>query len=482
MNVPHANELFVGSRWVAPRSSELADVVAPFDGRVVRQLPRPTVDDAKLAVAEAQGAFDAWAELTHDARREIVARFCGALDKRLDEIVRVWALEAGMPFRNGDELTKAASELWNRALDESRTAPWVETRETSMGRIEIRQEPIGPTVGIVAFNGPHMQFALAIIPALLAGNTMIIKLPPEARMLGYLFADAAAEADFPSGVVSILAGDADVSQYLVEHPGIAAVHFTGGTEVGVSVMHSCADRVANVVLELGGKSAAIVAADADLDVAVPALVDAMALYSGQICVAMTRLLVAREIHDEVVEGLVVGLQALKMGDPADPETTWGPLAAPRFLDRAEGYIERAVAEGATIATGGARPSDWEGYFLEPTLLTDVTNDMEAAQNEIFGPVFCVIPFDTLDEAVALANESRYGLSGSVFTTDEQAGLDVARRVRSGVFVINGTFPCLAAPFGGVKQSGFGREGGPEGLFALTQTKSITLSSAGGAAT
>ncbi|ABG99252.1 probable betaine-aldehyde dehydrogenase (plasmid) [Rhodococcus jostii RHA1] len=480
MNVPHANELFIGSRWVAPQGSELADVVAPFGGRVIRQLPRPTVDDAKLAVAQAQEAFGAWADLTHDARGEIVTRFCGALDKRLDEIVRVWALEAGMPFRNGDELTKAASDLWNRALDESRTAPWIETRETSMGRIEVRQEPIGPTVGIVAFNGPHMQFALAIIPGLLAGNTMIIKLPPECRMLGYLFADAAAEADFPPGVLSILAGDADVSQYLVEHPGIAAVHFTGGTEVGMSVMHACADRVANLVLELGGKSAAIVAADADLDLAVPALVDAMALYSGQICVAMTRLLVAREIHDEVVDRLVAGLEALTMGDPANLDTTWGPLAAPRFLDRAENYIERAVAGGATIATGGARPSGLEGYFLEPTLLTNVNNDMEAAQNEIFGPVFCVIPFDNLDEAVAIANDSRYGLSGSVFTTDEQAGLDVARRVRSGVFIINGTFPCLAAPFGGVKQSGFGREGGPEGLFALTQTKSITLSVAAGA--
>lgn len=197
---------------------------------------------------------------------------------------------------------------------------------------------------------------------------------------------------------------------------------------------------------------------------------------------MTRLLVAREIHDEVVDRLVAGLEALTMGDPANLDTTWGgPLAAPRFLDRAENYIERAVAGGATIATGGARPSGLEGYFLEPTLLTNVNNDMEAAQNEIFGPVFCVIPFDNLDEAVAIANDSRYGLSGSVFTTDEQAGLDVARRVRSGVFIINGTFPCLAAPFGGgVKQSGFGREGGPEGLFALTQTKSITLSVAAGA--
>ncbi|MCF7547914.1 aldehyde dehydrogenase family protein [Pseudonocardia sp. WMMC193] len=474
MDVPHADELFVGSRWTAPRSDERADVRSPFTTRVIRTLPRPTIADAEAAVAGAAAAFDAWNALPITERHRAVARFGAGLDKRIDDINRLWALEAGMPLRNGQDLTSSASELWNKALDDALTAPWVETRDTWMGAVEVRHEGIGPTVGIVAFNGPHMQFALAIIPALLAGNTMIIKLPPENRLLGYVFADAAAEADFPPGVLSILAGDADVSQYLVGHPDVAAVHFTGGTEVGTAVMHSCADRVANVVLELGGKSAAIVAADADLDVVVPALVDSMALYSGQICVAMTRLLVAREIHDEVVAGLVAGLRGLRTGDPADPDTTWGPLAAERFLERAEGYVQRAVAAGATLAHGGNRPVDQEGWFLEPTLLTDVTNDMEVAQNEIFGPVFCVIPFDSLDDAVALANDSRYGLSGSIFTTDHEAGLDVARRVRSGVFVINATFPCLAAPFGGMKQSGFGREGGPEGLFALTQLKAVTL--------
>ena len=473
-DVAHGNDLFIGSRWVSAQGAELADVVSPFTGKAVTQLPRPTVADAEAAVSAAAAAFEPWSALTVSERRDVVARFCAGLDARIEDIVTTWAVEAAMPHGNGKALSTDASALWNRALDEALQAPWVEIRDTAMGRVEVRHEPIGPTVGIVAFNGPHMQFALAIIPALLAGNTMIIKLPPECRMLGYVFAAAAAEAEFPLGVLSILAGDADVSQHLVAHPDVAAVHFTGGTEVGRSVMHSCADRVANVVLELGGKSAAIVAADADLDVAVPALVDAMALYSGQICLTMTRLLVARDIHNEVVTRLIEGLRGLKMGDPADPETTWGPLAAPRFLDRAEGYIERAVAAGAVVAYGGGRPDGFDGYFLEPTLLTGVTNDMEVAQQEIFGPVFAVIAFDTIDEAIELANNSRYGLSGSVFTTDPDTGIEVARRVKSGVFVINATFPCLTTPFGGVKQSGFGREGGPEGLLALTQMKCITL--------
>lgn len=475
MQIPHETELFVASRWVMPATSQQAEVVSPADGRVVGTLPLPAIEDAKRAVAGASSAFDSWNTRSLDERHEHVSRFCTALDKRLDEINRLWSLEAGMPIRNCEDLTSAASELWARALDESKTAAWVETRDTSMGRIEVRREGIGPTVAVVAFNGPHMQFALAVIPGLLAGNTIVIKLPPENRMLGYVFADAADEAGFPEGVVSILAANADVSQYLVEHPAVAAVHFTGGTEVGSAVMRSCADRVAHVTLELGGKSAAIVAADADLDEAIPALVDSMALYSGQICVAMTRILVAREIHDEVVGRLVEGLRGLKIGDPLSHDTTWGPLAGERFRDRAEGYVQRAVADGATIAYGGGRPAGFdEGFYLEPTLLTNVSNEMEVAQNEIFGPVFCVIPFDDLDEAVAIANDSKYGLSGSIFTTDEEQALRVARRIRSGVFIINATFPCLAAPFGGLKQSGFGREGGPEGLFELTAVRAITL--------
>ncbi len=474
MDIAHSNELFIGSRWVAPATTDLADVVAPFDAAVIRRLPRPSIDDAKLAVDAATDAYDAWNALTVEERLTHIGRFCAALDQRLEEIASVWALESGMPITQCRSLGQSASELWNLALEQALTAPWVEVRDTSMGRLEVRREGVGPTVGIVAFNGPHMQFALAIIPALIAGNSMIVKLPAECRLLGYVFGAAAEEAGFPPGVLSLIAGDADVSSYLVEHPDIAAVHFTGGTEVGTAVMKACADRVANVVLELGGKSASIIAADADLETAIPTLVESMALYSGQICVAMTRLLVAREIHDDVVDGLVAGLRELRMGDPRAPETEWGPLAAERFRERAEAYIERAVADGATIAYGGSRPDEFDGFFLEPTLLTDVTNDMEVAQDEIFGPVFVVIPFDTVDEAIDIANDSRYGLSGSVFTTEEKTGQEVARGVRSGVFIVNGTFPCLAAPFGGVKQSGFGREGGPEGLFALTQMKSITL--------
>ncbi len=475
MQVPHENELFVGGRWVAPSTSDRAEVVSPATGAVVRTLPRPAVADAEAAVAAARAAFPGWSALAPEERLEYVSRFCAALDARADDINAAWAVEAGMPLRDGRALTSAASEMWNHALETAKTLEYSEIRETFQGPVEIRREPQGPTVAIVAFNGPHMQTALAIVPGLIVGNPFILKLPPLNRMLGYFLADAAAEAGFPDGVFSVLAGDADVSQHLVEHPDVAAVHFTGGNEVGSAIMRSCADRIAHVTLELGGKSAAIVAADADLDVAVPALVDGLAQYSGQICVAMTRILVDRRIHDELVQRLVAGFAALTIGDPAEPDTQWGPLAGETFRDRAEGYIERAVAAGATVAYGGSRPAGFdEGWYLEPTLLTGVTNDMEVAQNEIFGPVFCVIPFDDLDEAVALANDSRYGLAGSVFTRDTDTARSIARQVRTGVFAVNATFPRLTGPFGGMKQSGFGREGGVEGFWELTTTKCIAL--------
>lgn len=475
MQVPHENELFIAGRWVAPSTTDVAKVVSPATGQVVRTLPRPAVADADAAVEAARSAFPAWSALPVDERLEYVARFCAALDARAEQINAAWAIEAGMPLRDGRDLTSAASEMWNHALETAKSLEFTEVRETFQGPVEIRREPLGPTVAIVAFNGPHMQTALAIVPGLIVGNTFILKLPPLNRMLGYFLADAAAEAGFPEGVFSVLAGDADVSEHLVGHQDVAAVHFTGGNEVGSAIMRACADRIAHVTLELGGKSAAIVAADADLDIAVPALVDGLAQYSGQICVAMTRILVAREIHDELVDRLVAGFAALTIGDPSDPATQWGPLAGLQFRDRAEGYIARAVAAGATIAYGGSRPAGFdEGWYLEPTVLTGVTNDMEVAQNEIFGPVFCVIPFDDLDEAIALANDSRYGLAGSVFTRDVDAARDIAGRVRTGVFAINATFPRLTGPFGGMKQSGFGREGGIEGFWELTATRSIAL--------
>jgi acyl-CoA reductase-like NAD-dependent aldehyde dehydrogenase len=338
-----------------------------------------------------------------------------------------------------------------------------------------RSTPVGPVLSIITYNGPGTEIAFGVLPALLMGNTVIIKLPPENRLVGQYIAQAFSDVGFPPGVVNLLTADVAVSKHLVAHEEIDLVHFTGGTEIGQQIAASCAKRVARVVLELGGKAAAIVADDADFNAVLPSLVAGMTTYQGQLCVALTRILVSRQRHDELVGQLVGALAQIKIGDPADPGISYGPMPSERIRARAEGYIARAIDQGATVAYGGHRPPGLEqGFFLEPTLLTNVTNDMEIAQNEIFGPVFAVIPYDDIDDAVRIANDSKYGLASSIYTASDDLAWDVARRVRVGAFSINGNFPCLTAPYGGVKKSGYGRVAGPEGMLELTSIKQIVI--------
>lgn len=475
MQVAHDTELFIGSAWVTPSTADTAEVRSPADGGLVTTLPRPAIADADAAVAAATTAFPAWSALDRDERIAVLQRMYEALVERADRINLAWTLECGMTRGTASELTTGALGVLALALETAKTVEFAERRQTPMGEVEVRHEGIGPTVALVAFNGPHMQFALAIVPGLVAGNTFIWKLPPENRLLGYVLAEAADAAGFPAGVLSVLAGDAEVSEHLVSHPDVAAVHFTGGNTVGAAIMRSCADRSARVVLELGGKSAAIVAPDADLDVVVPQLVQSWTLYSGQICVALTRAIVAREIHDEFVERAKAELARVRIGDPLDEASEWGPLINARAVERAERYVAGAVEAGAEIAYGGTRVAGRdEGHWYTPTLLTSVTNDMQVAQDDVFGPVYVVIPYDTIEEAIEIANDSRFGLAGAVFTSNPALALDVARRVRTGSIAVNDTFPRLSGPFGGVKQSGFGREGGPEAFFQLTDLKTIAL--------
>jgi betaine-aldehyde dehydrogenase len=473
VRLPHDTELFIGGRWVAPSSTENLQIISPSTEEVIYELPVVTQADAERAVTAARSAFEAWSGLGFDERRAIVVRFCDELKNRLNQIRDVWAIEAGMPVTSGEAFNGAMAMVLDDMVRTAATISLSETRQTLAGQVEVRREPIGPTLAILTYNGPHTEIALAVIPALMVGNTFVIKLPPENQMLGYLFADAADAADFPPGVISIFSADAEVSRYLVAHEEIDAVHFTGGTEIGAEIAAACAKRIARVTLELGGKSAAIVAEDADLDAALPHLIGAMTTYCAQICVAMTRILVPRSRQDEIVSRLTAALAEITIGDPLSRETQYGPLAARRVRERAEGYIERAVEAGAQIAFGGRRPKHLDrGWYLEPTLLVDVDNGMEVAQKEIFGPVICVIPYDGIEQAITIANDSRYGLSGSVFTTDSATANMVASRIRSGTFAVNAAFPSMLAPFGGMKQSGLGREGGREAFFELTNLKSI----------
>jgi aldehyde dehydrogenase (NAD+) len=308
-----------------------------------------------------------------------------------------------------------------------------------------------------------------------AGATMVLKPAPETPLDGFALAEVLEQSGLPEGVINIVPAGREVGEHLVRHPDVDKVAFTGSTAAGRKIGAICGEQLKRATLELGGKSAAIICDDADLDAVLPTLMPFALMNNGQACVAQTRILAPRARYDEVKDALAEAVGNFKVGDPLDPTTECGPLVAERQRDRVEGYIEKGKAEGATVVVGGGRPAGFDtGWYVEPTLFADVDNSMTIAQEEIFGPVLSLIPYDGDDEAVTIANDSDYGLSGSVYTNDIPRGIDIARRVRTGTYAVNNLGMDFGAPFGGFKASGVGRELGPEGLEAYLEDKSILL--------
>ena len=332
-------------------------------------------------------------------------------------------------------------------------------------------EPVGVAATILPWNGPVPTISLKLAPALAAGCPVVIKPAPEAPIGTMILAEALESAGFPQGVISLIPAGREMGAYLAASAQVDKVAFTGSTRAGRRVMAACAERIARVTLELGGKSAAIVADDIDLDPLIPALVNNGILLSGQICAALTRVLIHRDRQAELTARMARYMASMKVGDPFDPETQIGPLITSAQRDRVERYIALGKEEGARLLVGGGRPSHLtQGWYVEPTLFADVNNKMQIAQEEIFGPVICVIPFDDLDHAVDIANDSAYGLSGAVYAKDDNTAEAVARRIRTGQISINSWDMCVVQPFGGFKQSGLGREGGVEGLRQYLEPK------------
>jgi len=327
---------------------------------------------------------------------------------------------------------------------------------------------------ITPWNGPLSTPALKAAPALAAGCSVVLKPPPETPLTAYLLADALAAAGLPEGVLSIVPADREVGEHLVRHRDVDKIAFTGSTAAGRRIMALCAERIARVTLELGGKSAAIMLDDADLEHFVRSLVPMAMMVNGQACIAQTRVLVPRARHIEVGDALAAAFAALPVGDPFDPQTQIGPLVSERQRQRVEGYLSLAAQEGARVVGGGRPDHLGDGYYVCPALLTGVDNAMRVAQEEIFGPVVAVIPYDDETAAVRIANDSIYGLSGSVWSADHDLALAVARRIRTGMVSLNGAPQAFGTPFGGYKQSGIGREMGPEGLASYRELKSIAL--------
>jgi betaine-aldehyde dehydrogenase len=340
--------------------------------------------------------------------------------------------------------------------------------------IMVRREPVGVVAAIVPWNVPQLVTMSKLAPALAAGCTVVLKPAPESPLNAYLMAELLHEAGVPAGVVNVVPGGREVGEHLVSHPGIDKVAFTGSTAAGRRIASICGQQLKRVSLELGGKSAAIILDDADLARTMEGLKFASLMNSGQACVAQTRVLVSRTRHDEIVDALAETVGAMRVGDPADLTTEIGPMVAKRQQERVASYIALGQQEGARAVAGGhGMPAGIDrGWYVRPTVFAGVTNEMRIAREEIFGPVISVIPYDDVADAVRIANDSDYGLAGSVWTTDAAAGLDVARRVRTGTYAVNAYTMDFTAPFGGYKASGLGREFGREGLEHYLEAKTI----------
>jgi aldehyde dehydrogenase (NAD+) len=474
-------QLFIGGEWITATGGDGIDVVSPASEAVIATIPSAHTADVDRAVAAARAAFDEgpWPRLTIAERVDALSRLSAALRKRADTLADVISLEVGSArsWATFGQVGTATGVL-DAYVGFAAKFPWEDQRAGLAGNpIRVLKVPVGVVAAIVPWNAPLFTAALKLAPALVAGCSVVLKPAPEAPLYSYLLAEAALEAGLPAGVLNILPGGSEAGEHLVRHPGVDKVSFTGSTAVGRHIGALCGADVRRCTLELGGKSAAILLDDVELSGrTVKQLVSAAMANNGQVCAAQTRILAPQSRYREVVDALAAAVGALTVGDPFDEATDIGPLATSRQRDRVEGYLGSAREEGAVAVVGGGRPKGLErGWYIEPTVFGEVNNGMTIAREEIFGPVVAIIPYADDDEAVAVANDSDYGLTGTVWTSDIERGERIARRVRTGVVAINSPGAMdFGAPFGGFKKSGIGRECGPEGFEAYTEYQTIIL--------
>ncbi|MGK3945052.1 aldehyde dehydrogenase [Streptomyces caeruleatus] len=476
------DKLYIGGSWIAPSDpSLLLEIHSPHDQSVLGSAAQAAPADIDAAVAAARKAFDhgPWPHTTPEERQAVVRRYDALRAARADEVAQAisvengsagWFTKAGQPFltRQVKAYLKAAEDFgWEEIIEPSDKSVAFDTI--------VRREPIGVVAAVIPWNSPFSAATAKLIPALLAGNTVVLKVSPENSLSMALLADLWHEAGLPEGVLSVLPADRGTSEYLVSHPGVDKISFTGSTGAGRRIGSIAGDHLKRAGLELGGKSAAVILADADLDSVMQGLRFASLGNNGEACILQTRILAPRSRYEEVVEAVKTMVESLKVGDPAAPDTFIGPMIRRDQQQRVIDYINTGIEEGARLVTGGPQiPEGLEkGNYVTPTVFADVDNSMRIAQEEIFGPVLAVIAYEDEDDAVRIANDSEYGLSGGIWGSDTERALAVARRLRTGGVIINGAGNSFDGPFGGYKASGVGREYGKVGLTGYVEHKTIT---------
>jgi acyl-CoA reductase-like NAD-dependent aldehyde dehydrogenase len=468
------DKLFIDGAWVPSTGTKSIDVINSTTEEVMGTIPEGTKDDVDKAVAAAKAAFPAWSKTSVEERGKYLQRITEGLQARMGEIAETVAKEVGMPL-NLSNMIQAGLPLMTFGSMQAVLSTF-EFEET-IGHSLVVKEPVGVVGAITPWNYPLHQIALKVAPALAAGNTVVLKPSEVAPLNAFSLADVINDVGLPNGVFNLVTGVGPVvGEAIASHPDVDMISFTGSTRAGKRVSELAAQTIKRVALELGGKSPNIILEDADLEKAVPAGVGGALLNSGETCTALTRMIVPRSKLAQVEELATKTAETFTPGDPFEATTRLGPLVSKAQQDRVRGYIQKGIDEGAKLLTGGAEQPEGldKGYFVKPTVFSDVRNDMTIAQEEIFGPVLSIIPVDSEEEAVQVANDTIYGLAGSVWAGDKDKAQAVARQIRTGMVDVNGGSFNPMAPFGGFKQSGRGREAGKYGLEEFLEIKSMQL--------
>jgi acyl-CoA reductase-like NAD-dependent aldehyde dehydrogenase len=476
ISIKSPDSFYIGGSWAKPAANDKLNVISPVTEETVMTFAAATPADVDAAVAAARKAFDEgpWPRMTAEERGDMLLKVAAELTARLPELAQAWTTQVGAPISFTRYASGQAPGLFEYYGNLIKQTKLIDERVRDDGKIaRIVREPVGVVAAITPWNAPMVLLCYKVAAGLAAGCTMVSKPAPETPADAYILAECIEAAGLPPGVFNVIPAGRETGDYLIRHPGVDKIAFTGSTAAGRHIAAAAAERLARTSFELGGKSAAVVLEDAPIEQILPSLVPFSMPITGQVCFSLTRVLTPESRTQEILDAYVGAVSQVKLGDPQDASTQMGPLTMARQLDRVQGYIAKGKQEGAKLVLGGGRPAGMKrGYYVEPTVFSEVDTSMTIAQEEIFGPVVSFISYKDLDDAARKANDTIYGLHGAVYSADPEAGFAMARRMRSGSITVNGMIVDPKMPFGGFKQSGIGREGGLEGLDNYFEIKTV----------